>query len=95
MDESKTSQLSEMGRILARKRWGPQRVIKLAAMIRERVDELPDVERKRLIEALRDAEKEDWRERWRRHLAFLESTNPPDIAVKVDDESQADQKIGH
>jgi hypothetical protein len=48
------SAASEAGRALSAKRWGSQRLVKLSGELRRRPDELPDIERQRLLAALQD-----------------------------------------
>jgi hypothetical protein len=49
---------SEAGRALSAKRWGSQRLVKLSGELRRRADELPDIERQRLLAALQDQQEE-------------------------------------
>jgi hypothetical protein len=46
------SQASSAARLLAVQRWGPSKPSRLARELAERVDELPEVERRRLLAAL-------------------------------------------
>jgi hypothetical protein len=49
---SDTQQVSGAARLLVAQRWGSQRPVKLARELLGRVDELPPVERRQLLDAL-------------------------------------------
>jgi hypothetical protein len=50
---------SEAARALSAQRWGPQRAVRIARELSARADELPEVERRRLLEALQNQPGQD------------------------------------